>query len=162
MHRDNQYMADRIRWAVQRLIDWPCAACCCMLAPRGACAGVHASPVRPRGRRLRQGYACARARAKNFPEFFRCQTGGRRGRGIDQKFLKDIPQFCMFSSVVHAEFCWICGLFPQYARVRIFRPRARVYPCARPNFCKTCGVLSPAARARMVDEAGVIRSMRQG
>ena len=46
-----------------------------------------------------------------------------------QKFLKDTPQFCMFSSVVHAEFCWICGLFPQYARARSwksFQPRARV------------------------------------
>ena len=53
---------------------------------------------------------CMYARAKNFPEFFRCQTGGG---GLDQKFLKDTPQFCMFSSVVHAEFCWICGLFPQ-------------------------------------------------
>ena len=46
-----------------------------------------------------------------------------------QKFLKDTPQFCMFSSVVHAEFCWICGLFPQYARARSwknFHRRARV------------------------------------
>ena len=77
---------------------------------------------------------CMRARrAKNFPEFFRCQSG-LVGGGLDQKFLKDIPQFCMFSSVVHAEFCWICGLFPQYARARCwknFLPRARVYPCAR-------------------------------
>ena len=108
--------------------------------------------LRPRGRRMRQWYACARARAKNFPEFFRCQTAG--GGGLDQKFLKDTPQFCMFSSVVHAEFCWICGLFPQYARARIFQPRARVYPCARPNFCQTVEY-SPQARARAW-------SMRQG
>eukprot|EP01048_Picozoa_sp_COSAG05_P018998 COSAG05_NODE_2888_length_2536_cov_5.121871_1_plen_46_part_10 len=35
------------------------------------------------------------------------------GVWMDQKFLKDTPQFYSFSSVVHAEFCWICGLFPQ-------------------------------------------------
>ena len=35
------------------------------------------------------------------------------GVSMDQKFLKDTPQFYSFSSVVHAEFCWICGLFPQ-------------------------------------------------
>ena len=40
------------------------------------------------------------ARAKNFPEFFRCQTLG--GGGLDEKFLKDIPQFCRFSSVVES------------------------------------------------------------
>ena len=58
----------------------------------------------------------------------------------------------MVSSVVHAEFCWICGLFPQYARARSwksFQPRARVYPCARlfssvvhAEFCR--GVKGPA------------------
>ena len=40
----------------------------------------------------------------------------------------------MFSSVVHAEFCWICGIFPQYARARswkIFQPRARDFLGAR-------------------------------
>ena len=50
------------------------------------------------------------------------------GVSMDQKFLKDTPQFYSFSSVVHAEFCWICGLFPQYARARSwknFQPRAR-------------------------------------
>ena len=43
--------------------------------------------------------------------------------------------------MLDAEFCWICGLFPQYARARywkIFQPRARVYPCARPNFFLQC------------------------
>ena len=29
-------------------------------------------------------------------------TAGVKG-GLDQKFLKDTPQFCMFSSVVHAQ-----------------------------------------------------------
>eukprot|EP01048_Picozoa_sp_COSAG05_P002265 COSAG05_NODE_88_length_20344_cov_12.094690_11_plen_176_part_00 len=33
--------------------------------------------------------------------------------GLDQKFLKDTPQFYSFSSVVHAEFCWNCRFFPQ-------------------------------------------------
>ena len=42
----------------------------------------------------------------------------RDGHG---EIFKRHPQFCMFSSVVHAEFCWICGLFPQYARARIFQ-----------------------------------------
>ena len=34
----------------------------------------------------------------------------------------------MFSSVVHAEFCWICGLFPstQYARARCWKNFNRV------------------------------------
>ena len=93
---------------------------------------------------------CMRAR-KIFPNFSDVRPGGG---GLDQKFLEDTPQFCMFSSVVHAEFCWICGLFPQYARARIFQPRARVYPCARPNFCQTVEY-SPQARARAW-------SMRQG
>lgn len=35
------------------------------------------------------------------------------GVSMDQKFLKDTPQFYSFSSVVHAEFCWNCRFFPQ-------------------------------------------------
>ena len=64
-----------------------------------------------------------------------CLPVGERKRS-DQKFLKDIPQFCMFSSVVHAEFCWICGLFPQSARALLAKfsaPRARL-PLRAPEF----------------------------
>ena len=46
-------------------------------------------------------------------------------------FKRHPPVLHVFFSriLVHAEFCWICGLFPQYARARswkIFLPRARV------------------------------------
>ena len=52
-------------------------------------------------------------RAKIFPNISDVRLAGEGGGGLDQKCLKDIPQFCIFSSVVHAEFFWTCGLFPQ-------------------------------------------------
>ena len=63
----------------------------------------------------------ARARARKiFPNFSDVRPGGG---GLDQKFLKDTPQFCRFSSVVHAEFCWICGLFPSTRAREFFSPQ---------------------------------------
>ena len=53
------------------------------------------------------------------------------GVSMDQKFLKDTPQFYSFSSVVHAEFCWICGLFPVGARERSLRICMCARACAR-------------------------------
>ena len=72
------------------------------------------------------GVACRRAAARIallllrgvmrvFRGFGQCQAAPTHPHvfcGLDQKFLTDTPQFYIFSSVVHAEFCWNCRFPP--------------------------------------------------